>query len=176
MEENKAPFPILNKGNLIFCELLLTLDIVTSSLHRQGIGTTKYSALVISFEHEDLMWEKQLLGYHTPKALQRAVFFYVALSFVLRGQQEPHDLKPQQLTCYPSDSSVYSEDVFYEYTEFALKNNQPMLRLGLTGALFGFLTCTSASYLQTHQHFTSEHLIKHLWILRNPDIAEVVLE
>ena len=41
-------------------------------LHVTTLG--KYSAAVISFEHETLFWEKQLLGYHSPKALQWAVF------------------------------------------------------------------------------------------------------
>ena len=57
-KENGAPFSILDKGNPIFHELLLTLESVTSSLHQQGIGATKHSAAVISFEHGTLVWEK----------------------------------------------------------------------------------------------------------------------
>ena len=107
-----------------FRELLLTLDTITSGLHSQGIGAIKRSALVISFEHENKFWEKQLFGYHSPKALQRAVFYYVGLNFALRGQQEQHDLQTQQLTRHPDNTAIYSEDVFYLYTEFISKNNQ----------------------------------------------------
>ena len=69
----------MDKTNPVFQELHLTLDRVTSDLHRDGVGVMRKSALVISFEHENLFWEKQLLGYHTPKALQRAVFFLLGL-------------------------------------------------------------------------------------------------
>ena len=78
-KESKAPFSILDKGNPDFHELHLTLDRVTSDLHREGIGVSKKSAMVIPFEHENLFWEKQLLGYCTPKALQRAVFYVSGL-------------------------------------------------------------------------------------------------
>ena len=123
-KESKAPFFILDKANPAFQELHLTLDRVTSDLYREGIGVSKKSAIVIPFEHENLFWEKQLLGYSTPKALQRAVFFSVGLNFVLRGVQEHHDLQLQQLSRHPPDTSVYSEAVYYQYTEFISKNNQ----------------------------------------------------
>lgn len=121
--KNSAPFSILDKGNPAFKELHLTLDRVTSDLHREGVGVNRKSAEVITIEHENIFWEKQLLGYETPKALQRAVFFAVGLNFVLRGVQEHHDLTPQQLIRYPPDTSVYSEDVYYQYTEYISKNN-----------------------------------------------------
>ena len=53
-KESKAPFSIFDKANPAFRELHLTLDTVTSDLHREGIGVSKKSALVISFEHENL--------------------------------------------------------------------------------------------------------------------------
>lgn len=123
-KESKAPFSILDKANPAFRELHLTLDRVTSDLYREGIGVSKKSAEVIPFEHENLFWEKQLLGYSTPKALQRAVFYCIGLNFILRGVQEHHDLQLQQLSRYPPDTSVYSEDVYYQYTEFISKNDQ----------------------------------------------------
>jgi len=43
---------------------------------------------------------------------------------VLRGVQEHHDLQVEQLSRHPPDSSVYSEAVYYQYTEFISKNNQ----------------------------------------------------
>ena len=75
LKENGATFTMMDKGNSAFRELLLTLDTVTSSLHRQGIGATRKSALVISSEHEKIFWDKGLLGYDHRKTLQRAVFF-----------------------------------------------------------------------------------------------------
>ncbi len=86
LKENRATFSILSKGDPRFREVLLTLDSVTSSLHRQGIGAEKHSALVISYDHEKVFWEKRLLGYDTPKTL---LFFGIGLNFVLRGVEEP---------------------------------------------------------------------------------------
>jgi len=45
-----------------------------SELHRKGIGATKNSAKVIELVHEDIFWEKGLLGVSTPKMLQIIVF------------------------------------------------------------------------------------------------------
>ncbi len=61
------------------------------------IFTVKELVLLKRVQHEDLLWEKGILGLDTPKALQRAVFYYVGLQFVLRGIQEHHDLQVEQL-------------------------------------------------------------------------------
>ena len=53
--------------------------------------------------------------------LQRTVFFYLGLHFVLRGVDEQHSLVPCQLIRFPVDPSKYSEDVYYEYTEYISK-------------------------------------------------------
>ena len=68
------------------------------------------------------------MSYSTPKSLQRAVFYSIGLNFVLREIQEHHDLQLQQLSRYPPDTSVYSEAVYYQYTEFTSKNNQHRFR------------------------------------------------
>lgn len=124
LRSNSATFSLLDKCNPAFRELLLTLDTVTSSLHSQGISAARNSASVIPFEHENIMWEKHLLGSDTPQTLQRAVFYGVGLNFVLRGVDEQHSLQVEQLVRHPLDQSVYSSDVYYEYTELISKNNQ----------------------------------------------------
>ena len=85
LQSNKAPFSVLSRGDIWFCDFLNTLDTVTSSLHRDGVGICKDSAIVISPEHEELFWCKNVLGYSSPKVLQVTVFFYVGLNFILRG-------------------------------------------------------------------------------------------
>ena len=64
------------------------------------------------------------VGYSTPKILQRTIFFYIGLNFVLRGVQEQQDLVPSQFNHVPQDRSVYNTAVYYEYTELVSKNNQ----------------------------------------------------
>ena len=107
LKESKAPFNIFDKLNSCFRELHLTLDCVTSTLHHEGIGVIKNTAAVILFEDEELFWTSEVFGYHSPKALQRAVFYSVGLHFVLRGVQEQHDLDLQQLNRVPCETSVY---------------------------------------------------------------------
>ena len=84
----------------------------------------KQSAKVIDSKHEDIFWQKGLLGYSSPRNLQRTVFFYTGLHFVLRGVQEQHDLVPSQFVREPRDLSIYHSSVYYEYIEFVSKNNQ----------------------------------------------------
>ena len=84
----------MDKCDAQFRPLLKTLESLSSELHRSGIGVAKNNAKVIEVEHENLFWEKGLLGISTPKVLQRTVFFYVGLNFVLKGIQERYDLVP----------------------------------------------------------------------------------
>ena len=64
LQENKAPFSILDKGDHRFKDLLHTLDTMCSNLHRQGIGATKNSAKVIELHHKDIYYGKRVsLGF-----------------------------------------------------------------------------------------------------------------
>ena len=121
--KNKAEFSIMDRSDRRFRELHLTLDSITSELHRTGVGVDKKNAEVISKDLEDLCWEKGSLGMSSPTVLQHTVFFYVGLQFVLRGVQEQHDLMVSQLTRVPIEYGIYSADVYYEYTEYISKNN-----------------------------------------------------
>ena len=42
-------------------------------------------------------------------------FFYIGMQFVLRGVQEQHNMMVSQLVRKPSDRSVYSTEVYYQY-------------------------------------------------------------
>ena len=129
MQKNKATFSILDKGDHRFQGLHLTLDTVSSELHRQGIGALRKSAADTLPDHEELFWERGLLGTSSPTVIQHTLFFYTGLQFVVRGVQEQQDLVPSQFVHFPADHSVYSEHVYYQYTEYILKNNQHRLRM-----------------------------------------------
>ena len=81
----------------------------------------KDCAKVIEPIHEDIFWQKGLLGFSRPKVLQRTVFFYVGLNFVSRGVQEQQDLIPSQFSCVLQDRSVYNTKVYYQYTKLPSK-------------------------------------------------------
>ena len=109
IQRNKAPFSVLDKNDARFRDLQKTLDSLSSELHRQGLGATHNSAKVIDPVHEELFWKKSLFGYSSPKILQRTVFFYVGLNFVLCGVQEQYDVVPSQFVRFPMDTHVYNE-------------------------------------------------------------------
>jgi len=52
-KRNTAPFSILDDEHPEFHELCKTLDVVSSSLHREGIGAHSNSAPVIEVHYED---------------------------------------------------------------------------------------------------------------------------
>ena len=75
LQSNNAPFSILNKNDPQFHDLMKTLDTVSSSLHKDGVGASKHSAPIIDPTHEDLFWERGLLGFLHPR-------YYSTLSFL----------------------------------------------------------------------------------------------
>ena len=48
----------------------------------------------------------------------------MGLQFCLRGVQEQYDLTIAQFVCSQPDTSIYSLDIFYSYTELVSINNQ----------------------------------------------------
>ena len=100
------------------------MDSVSSELHKKEIGTEHKHVSLIATEEEDALWAAGLLGTSTLLSLQHTVFFYVGLQFCLRGVQEHYELVPHQFIRFPADTSIYDSSVYYQYTEFILKNNQ----------------------------------------------------
>ena len=47
LKENKAPFSVLDDQHPEFCELSKTLDVVSSSLHKEGIGAHQKNCVVV---------------------------------------------------------------------------------------------------------------------------------
>ena len=66
LKANKAPFLIFNKEDPVFCNMMLTMDPLSSDLHSKGIGAQKRSAEIITIEDEDLFWAKGSLGSGSP--------------------------------------------------------------------------------------------------------------
>ena len=124
LQDNKAPFSVFDKKDPQFRDLFCTLDTVSSELHREGIGAQHKSASVISYEDENVLWERGMLGDESPGLLQHTVFYYAGMQFCLRGIQEQYDMRVQQLIRVPTDSQIYHEQVYYKYMEFISKNNQ----------------------------------------------------
>jgi hypothetical protein len=130
--ENNVPFSFLDKNDLRFKDLHRTLDSICSDLHSRGIGADVRSALVISYEHEDMFWQSGALGYCSPRILFYTIFFYAGLSFCLRGGQEQRDLTWKNFKRLPDDTSVYDDNTYYEYLFLRTINIDSMRYIWIT--------------------------------------------
>ena len=83
LRENKVPFNILEKSDIRFRDLHLTLNTVCIALRMEGIGADVKHVLVISKEDEATLWSSGVLGSDTPECLLRAVFYVVGMYFCL---------------------------------------------------------------------------------------------
>ena len=91
-------------------------------LQREGLGTKKKQAEVISEEEEDLLWQNGLLGEENQKMLLNTVIFYNDLYFALRSGQEH-----QQLRLNPCQIEVIrkpGETPFLQYIKMFQKTIQ----------------------------------------------------
>ena len=81
----------------------------------------------ISKEHEEILWEKGILGEDNPDRLRKTIFFLVGVRFGLRGCKEQHDLRR-----YPDSQisiiKVDGKDALI-YREFTSKTRQGAFRI-----------------------------------------------
>ena len=71
---NSHPFDIFDKKDVRFRRFHGTMETTYQNLHKEGVGVEIRHASIIS-EEEAILWERQILGCHSPKAPVRAVFF-----------------------------------------------------------------------------------------------------
>ena len=77
--DNKVPFNFLDKTSVDFQDLHKTLDSIFNELHTSGIGADTKSSMVISYDHEDLLWRHGALTL----GFVSCCILYVGLSFCL---------------------------------------------------------------------------------------------
>ena len=87
--------------------------------------------------------------------------------------EEHHDIQVNQIKRVPSDISVYSDEVYYEYQEFISKNNQHRfkdinatnisVRVYAIGKVFSVIRLLDQNPLQTFLPSTSDHWTKYLY-------------
>ena len=89
---NSHPFDIFDKKDVRFRHFYDTMETTYQNLHKEGVGVEIRHASIISEEEEVILWEWQILGCHSPKALVRAFFFRNGKKFCLRGGKEHREL------------------------------------------------------------------------------------
>ena len=104
-----------------FSTFRASLDAEMKRLAREGVGSKKKKAEIIT-EEEELLWVKGVLGDETPQRLLDTMVFYNGLYFALRSCQEHRQLrrKPCQIEVVERpDTRPY---LLYHITEDASKN------------------------------------------------------
>ena len=86
----------LDKSDPRFRELRGACESISRQLRQAGVGAEVKHAALITPDEEDMLWTSGVLGVSSPKALVRAVFYYVGKTLCLRGGQEQRGLKPTQ--------------------------------------------------------------------------------
>lgn len=95
-----------------FRDVKFTLDNLMKTRCRSGLGNSVRQAEVITFEEEDLMWQKGVLGTDTPQKLLGMLVYLLGLSCALRAGKEHRVLRALDRN---SQFSVHYDDDGYRY-------------------------------------------------------------
>jgi hypothetical protein len=94
-------------GDNEFLSVQNAVDNVMKRGAEHGLGLNVKQAKVISVQQEDILWEKGLLGSHSPKVLLDTMVFLIGLQFALRSGDEHRNLSRDQLQVHTSDNRRY---------------------------------------------------------------------
>ena len=100
-----------------FSKFRIVLDSEMKRLQAAGVGTVQQKAEPITFEEEEVLWQKGILGDSIPQSLLDTMLYMNGLYFALRGGKEHRNLrhKPSQIHLIekPGERSylMYVEDV-----------------------------------------------------------------
>ena len=118
------------------------LDNVMKERALMNLGMVSRRADLITYEMEQTLWEKGLLGDDTPQKLRTTCYFYLGLRFCLRSVQDHYGLRrgtPTQAsqltfkTCQGKRVLVYVEDAVTKTHDGGIKDRK---RDRKRGALF----------------------------------------
>ena len=104
-----------------FSQFRMVLDSEMKRLQAAGIGIIQKKAEPITFEEEEILWEKGILGDATPQSLLDTMLYMNGLYFALRGGKEHRILrhKPSQIQLIEK----HGERPYLMYTEDLSKNH-----------------------------------------------------
>ena len=92
-EVNPTAPNFFNEQDGRFAGLRGTRDKIAHQLREEGIGAAVKHTEVLSYEEEELLWDRGLLGVASPRSLFNTVFFMNGKVLCLRGGREHKDLK-----------------------------------------------------------------------------------
>ena len=104
-----------------FAQFRMVLDSEMKRLKASGVQKRKRKAEPLTVEDEKTLWEKGVLGDHTPQALLNTVFYQNGVNFALRSGGEHRQLRFKN--CQIRVVEKPGERPFLEYNEDVSKNN-----------------------------------------------------
>ena len=91
LEINKIKWKLIH--GVEFEDLRIVLDNVMKECCAEGVGAVKKQADVISYEFEEEMWSKGILGEDTPDKLRSTVLFLIGINLALHAVDEHYYLR-----------------------------------------------------------------------------------
>ena len=104
-----------------FTEFRATLDAEMKCLQALGVGSKKRQAEPLTEKEKEILWQKGLLGDHSPQALLDTMVFMNGLYFALRSGNEHRNVRfsPCQIEVHDDEG----ERPYLLYTEDLSKNH-----------------------------------------------------
>ena len=109
-----------------FAEFRTVLDAEMKRLKAAGIGSRAHKAEPLTPEEEEMLWDKGVLGDHSPQALLNTVFYQNGVNFALRSGNKHRQLRYKD--CQIQVVERPGERPYLQYVEDVSKNNQGGLR------------------------------------------------
>ena len=125
-----------------YAEFQTTIDAEMKRLQRNGHGSKRCQAEPLSEDDEEILWNKGLLGDHSPQSLLNTMVFMNGLYFALRSGREHREHRFDSCTqkTYRRIVQVVSKDV---ESAGSMLNTNLMWKIH-RGVLFVFSNCIVA--------------------------------
>ena len=104
-----------------FTQFQMVLDSEMKCLKASGVQNRKQKAELLTVEDEKTLWEKGVLGDHSPQALLNTVFYQNGVNFALRSGGKHRQLRFKNCQIWVVEKP--GQRTFLEYNEDVSKNN-----------------------------------------------------
>ena len=89
-----------------FHQSKLVLEGKAKLLRQEGKRKRPNAAKALSSTEEDMLWESEKLGDHSPRVLSQTMWWILTQHFGLRGRQEHHSMTVEEFTFHKDDNGV----------------------------------------------------------------------
>ena len=90
-----------------FKTLQLALDLEMKTSTAQGLGMNVKQSDPVTSDMEDILWEKGILGSHSPRSLLRTVFWLIGVNYGIRGGEEQRKLTQRNFSFGEDDQGSF---------------------------------------------------------------------